>query len=587
MGLIQKAYETYDALADQYVGNYDEKEVMAPVSHIITSADIQITLDLEGRFISAEAIDKDEPKIIIPATEKSAGRTSGAEPHPLCDQVGYLSGEDARKKELYIAQLKDWVKHEPHPTLKAVLAYAEGGTITDDLTRAGLLQWDDTGKIRNNKMLIRWRILGSPVPDCWKDQSLFKSFIRYYRLLHETDEKNICMLNGQLSRTASQHPKGIVAQYGNAKLISANDLTGFTYRGRFTADNQALTLGYEASQKAQAALRWVIANQGITCEGRTFVCWNPQGIKVPSEDRPFLLQDDDPVTEASDYYYRLRDTLRGWQTKLPPDSSVVIAAFDAATPGRLALTYYNELYGSDFLERLYAWDASCCWWNGQFGIQSPALFNIISFAFKAKLDERPFGQNKDKTQLLKQHMQRLIACRVEGADMPLDIVRGLAAKCHNLQLYDNPLREKLLFTACAVIHKYYTDKKEELSLSLEPERKDRSYQYGRLLAVLEKAEQDTYDRNETRITNAIRMQPMFVRNPLHTSCIIIDQLKKAYYPKLHPAVRLQYERIIGEILNVISDCPKDSQGEALADSYLLGYYLQKKELYSKQNRKEE
>ena len=44
-------------------------------------------------------------------------------------------------------------------------------------------------------------------------------------------------------------------------------------------------------------------------------------------------------------------------------------------------------------------------------------------------------------------------------------------------------------------------------MALEPEKQDRSYQYGRLLAVLEKAERDTYSSDETREPNAIRMQP--------------------------------------------------------------------------------
>ena len=119
-------------------------------------------------------------------------------------------------------------------------------------------------------------------------------------------------------------------------------------------------------------------------------------------------------------------------------------------------------------------------------------------------------------------------------------------------------------------------------MALEPEKQDRSYQYGRLLAVMEKAERDTYDRDEKRETNAIRMQSVFVKRPAYAAAIIMNQLKTAYYPQLKPGVRTYYERIIGQIMEAISDCGEDENRE-LKESYLLGYYLQKNDLYKGKN----
>ena len=109
-----------------------------------------------------------------------------------------------------------------------------------------------------------------------------KAFIDYYREKRTDTSPSLCMISGELEIPAEQHPKGIVAKYGNAKLISANDSSGFTYRGRFDDPAQAATISYTASQKAHCALRWLVANQGVTFGGRTFLCWNPQGQKVPS-----------------------------------------------------------------------------------------------------------------------------------------------------------------------------------------------------------------------------------------------------------------------------------------------------------------
>ena len=95
------------------------------------------------------------------------------------------------------------------------------------------------------------------------------------------------MVTGKNAPPASQHPKKIINLCANAKLISANDTSGFTYRGRFTDDLQAATMSYEASQKIHSALHWLAATQGVFIGGRTFLCWNPQGIEIPKPQAAF------------------------------------------------------------------------------------------------------------------------------------------------------------------------------------------------------------------------------------------------------------------------------------------------------------
>ena len=89
------------------------------------------------------------------------------------------------------------------------------------------------------------------------------AFICYYQDLKDHDNKEFSMIEGEIKPVAIQHAKGIVSIKGNAKLISSNDSSGFTYRGRFVNDKQAFSISYEASQKAHNALKWLIANQGV------------------------------------------------------------------------------------------------------------------------------------------------------------------------------------------------------------------------------------------------------------------------------------------------------------------------------------
>lgn len=600
MGLMEQAYGTYCAMEKRYVGIYGEAtEPLVPISHQIINADIEITLNEAGDLLNACMIAKKNAAITAPLTEQSSGRTGDTTcAHPLCDQVRFLTPQYPQKYEAYLTQLHQW-ENSPysHPKLHAIARYVEKGTILKDLAEYGLIALDEDGFPIKEKQVVCWRVESGEEDEtsaCWKDKSLFQAFIDYYASTKQ-EAPVFCMVSGTYAVPASQHPKKIINfnSCANAKLVSANDTSGFTYRGRFTADAQAMTMGYETSQKIHNALHWLVATQGVPIGNRTFLCWNPNGIELPKPRAAFMRGNGEKQIKYSDYRKALSETLRGWKETIPADAKAIVAAFGAATSGRLAVTYYSELIATDFLERLYNWDAACCWANGFYGIQSPSLYQIVDCAFGT------VRKNKDRTNLetddrLKgQQLQRLLACRVDKQKMPNDIRQAVAGKASNLQIMDVQLRNKVLFTACAVLRKYYYDWYQEVwDMALEPEKKDISYQYGRLLAVFEKIERDTYNKDESREPNAIRMQSVFANRPQYASCIIWEQLKKAYYPKLKPSARGYYDYLIGQIIAQISDFPNGEQNKTLRDTYLMGYYLQRNALYTsntdnKENHQEE
>ena len=304
MGLMQRAVETYDCMEKAgYVGKLREgHEVLAPVSHWVKSADIEITIDDAGTFVTARRME--EEKIIIPVTEDSLGRsgtTAKMKPHPLCDQLKYIAAEE----NYYIPQLASWAESPcSHPKVRAILRYVEKQSIIQDLTQSGILKWNKKGEIDDYSATICWRVIGMGEQSgpCWMDSSLIQSFISYYAFLQSGQEEALCMISGDIAVTAKQHAKGIVSNYSNAKLISANDKDGFTYRGRFMDESQAETISYRASQKAHNALHWLISEQSVSlkCGGRIFLCWNPQGKPLfhPGRPGPKLKKQQ---TEPSDY----------------------------------------------------------------------------------------------------------------------------------------------------------------------------------------------------------------------------------------------------------------------------------------------
>ena len=270
MSIWQRAVETYDCHSDSVGKSFDNHVTLMPISHIIQNAQIEILLDEYGKFKEAldVAKDKKNTKTIIPATERSAGRV-GDTPcaHPLSDQLRYIATYMPERHESYLNQLRAWAESEfSHPKVRAILAYVESGTIVDDLADENIIELDESGKplSKYDKSLIRWRVMNTGDNDaCYKDTSLFDAFIGYYSSLQNKAPKKLCMISGKDERITESHPKGTVASAYGAKLISANDSSNFTYRGRFTDSQQAATIGYETSQKAHNALAWVAANQGI------------------------------------------------------------------------------------------------------------------------------------------------------------------------------------------------------------------------------------------------------------------------------------------------------------------------------------
>jgi len=573
MGLFQKAVETYEYL-NELAGKVTEgKALFAPIYHTVTKSQIEISLDPSGQFVDAE---KNEISIIIPVTEASANR-AGIKAylftHPLCEQMKHLT----RNPSFYLPQLKQWIdSNSSHPKLAPVYQYVQMGTIENDLVSSGIEY--------NGNDLVRWRIIGlnDALPSaCWEDPSLYQAHIRHTQEMNTDAVNDLCLITGRISPLADKHPKTIVPFQANAKLISSNDETNFTFRGRIADAREAATISQEATQKAHNALRWLVADQGVSFGGRTFLCWNPQGKKVASATGPFMRRST-PLIKPSDYREALHETLLGYRSELAAKDGVVIAAFDAATPGRLSVTYYNELLGSDFLDRLHDWEEYCCWINGPFGIQSPSLFQIACSAYGVQRKDKSGTKLVVDDRILRQQMQRLISCRIDKAQIPYDLVKSLVDHASSPQSYEEDQWRRILFTTCAILNKYDHDKKGMKEMDWSLDRKDRSFQFGRLLAAMERVEADYYYKTqEERQTSAIKAMSDFRQRPWNTYERINRHLLQAYIPRIDDYQRRRYAQLKDEIVTILSQFPASELNKPLSDAYLMGYDLQHAAFFEK------
>ena len=100
MSWMQKLFETYEACSQnpafvdppQAENGGKEAPALMPVSHTSQQAHIHVVIDGAGNFVRAELLPL-KMQFIIPATEDSAGRTSGDSPHPLDDKIHYCANK--------------------------------------------------------------------------------------------------------------------------------------------------------------------------------------------------------------------------------------------------------------------------------------------------------------------------------------------------------------------------------------------------------------------------------------------------------------------------------------------------------------
>lgn len=609
MSWASKLQQTYDNNLHM-VGKETDDVMLAPLAHMNARAQIEVLINLDGSFLRASKIDKEDEVTMIPVTESSAGRASGIAPHPLCDTLSYIAGDycdyvsdkeaekSSEKFDSYIKELKNWKEStKSHDVVRAVYYYLSNKTLIKDLIHSDIVKLDQDGKLSNEKIngvayekvIVRFQVTGGEVDNTYlvgKDASLFQAYVEYY-VSSMDGLKEMCYLSGKMQTIATNHPKGIVSSNYGAKLISANDSQGFTYRGRFEKPEEASVIGYDTTQRVHNTLTWLVKKQGISfgnTEKRTYVCWNPIGKRVPEIELDFDVYDgeeEDSYTEES-YKMKLYKTLEGYKNELIDNDDIIVIGLDAATTGRLSITYYNELSASDFLNRIELWYEECSWYfniyhNDKFKIlvQSIRIRDIVRCAYGT--EQGKFLEVNDR--IMKEQSQRLIHCMLNRKPISYELVHAIYNKASIPTAYSRGNWEKILSTACALIKKYKSEKMKggHISMTIDFENRDRSYLFGRLLAVLERVERSTYERGEKREPNAIRLWNAYVNHPGKTWQTLEDLLVP-YYAKLMPGSRSYYKNIIGEIISKLEQEDMHSLNRKLDENYLIGYYLQRMEL---------
>ncbi len=643
MSWMAKLYETYEQglLLDLPL----DKRLM-PVSHTIQNAHVNISIDIEGNFLAAKILEKTQ--IFLPATESSAGRSSGEAPHPLADKIQYVAKDyefyGGKKKayfESYRQQLEAWCDSEfSHPKAIAVLRYIKKGTVVKDLIDSAVLhisnknelltRWLDTeidpplifkvlpkeaGELDQGNALIFWSVetAGDPESNTWQSEDLQKSWINYD--LANGGKVGFCYVIGEHHALAINHPAKLRHTGDKAKLVSANDLGGYTFKGRFTDSDksivdqgyQSVGISFEVTQKAHNALRWLITRQGSRNGDQVIVAWAVSGKALfdPTQDSWAMFSEETPgnfdylsseplqdvdnnIDFGQSFAVKLNKYIAGYKTIFSATENIVIMALDSATPGRMGITYYAEMFAHEFIDKVACWHKDLAWFqrhkqeipNGNKKPRSRVIWPVGAPAPKI-IWEAVYG--KTLTDTLKKNLaERILPCIVEGKPIPFDIVNHCIKRASNPNGSEHWEWETCLGIACSLYKGHYCrhpdlKKRRTYRMGLDETYRERDYLYGRLLAVAEKIEQVALNiAGENRATTAERMMQRFADRPFVTW----RNIELALRPYMHrlknsrAGFLVNRQKDLDAILNAF-EIEEFKSDKPLTGEFLLGFHAQR------------
>jgi CRISPR-associated protein Csd1 len=596
---------------------------LLPIYHICNNACVTVLLDGRGNFITAESVDKKakDRQTCMPCTETCAARTSGDAAYPLCDKLEYVAGDYApyvssekqwkkdKKHEMYVHDLGLWCSSSfgteiTKAKIKAVYTYVQKNTLMSDLKNAGIFTEDGsdgTQKAADLSDFVRWQveIPGDTHSDLWTDKDVQESWIAYYDSFSDR-KTGLCYADGREEKIADLHPAKIRNSGDKAKIISANDDTNYTFRGRFTSSGQACQISSLATQKAHNALRWVIGEQGERfSDGLTVVTWNRAGKKLPFLGESSLDLEKEDIGETSTMYQTaqafaesMNKRLTGYygDGKEQNTRCIMLMVLNAATPGRMSILQYRELERADLIKNLDHWYGNLVWHTCYWQSDDPAdrknkkgsYMYTIGTPSPKTIAQTAYGEHV-RDELIGKTVQRILPCITDSQPVPSDIETQCVKSASNLFVIDSyGKREQVLCTACAV-YKYnqFTRYKEEFKLALEEDRKDRDYLYGRLLAAAQQLENAALRKMDAdRETNAVRYMQRFALFPAETWRMLYEKKLPAYRRHLEPGLAAWFEQKIQDI-TALFKTEDFMSNKPLTGEYLLGYQCQLKDFRKK------
>ncbi|MDY3006048.1 type I-C CRISPR-associated protein Cas8c/Csd1 [Anaerococcus sp. AGMB00486] len=618
MSLLQVLYNSYEyAEKNKMVDKLDGSDVILPMYHEKKKSDgkniISVKIDKKSNIIDANFLEKNEI-IVFPITEDSVARSSGVAPHPLVDNGAYLFDKDSKKEEAYKKQLEEWIDYSEDDFLKIIYNFISKDDsfklIVDKfynhyvIGKGVKIEYKKEGEKKAktfdfSKVFFTFVIEdydGIKDISVSENKKLHEAYIKYVKYSNENDEekeKIICNISGKEDYLCTKHRPLM----GTARLISQITASDENYLGRFSNPDQTIEIGTDSSQKIHLMAKYLLSSKKTSVwlgSNSYLVNWFSDDIKNDSKlnlnSSVFkIIKTITPI--GTDTSKDIGESFLKGKILFSDSSKYYVAIFDKVSNGRSAAKYFKEMDTSILKENLGKWQNKYYWFSynkelDEEVVFTPSPYNILVSAYGIERDST-LKIASDK--FLQSQLQIIISSIVEGKDISDNIEKALENNLKQRQRYDKTWNR---MKNCAMAILRY---KEDIDTNmLDRENKDRSYLYGRLLAIYERIEKSCFDKDDDiRVSNAEKLWTSYINNPVLISTrlrnmimpyhnkLMINENKRGIYFKLKNEMR--------EVINLIDEnynYKKQSSNIPLGPGFMFGYEAQMKDIFTKKSNRE-
>lgn len=621
---LLKAYEKAEeiGLVDRQIGENDP--VLLPLYHTSLKSNgsniILIKLNKDGTFYKAEFM-PDNQTIIFPVTSDSVARSgSNPPPHPLVDKLSYYVQEVSQSQnDEFHNQLANWISLCKEDEVKDYLTKIQRFILRTDFLKIVLdslfgesyqrenlkvTYQDSNGKSKTVDLsacfiefsIVQYHGLKDESVTTYKE--LHQSFISFVRALQ--DNMGVCNISGRNETITNKH-RGLM---GNAKVISVSN-KGEAYKGRFKEREDVFSVGYETSEKIHLMIKYLLENNNSSTwlgSSQYLINWfsddlaNKSQLDIVKPEFDSLFEDEDDDLEDSSQLIRpnavnqeIGSSFLKGRKLFGNDATYYIAILNKTSNGRIALKYFRQLQVSQLLMNLENWQDTYSWEartkSGIYKQKTPNFNEIINAAYGV---DRGRYLELDNDSFRSDQYQQLVTALIDGKAIPNTIVKKLEANIKHRQNYPK-CWHSLQQVSLAVLHKQYG---REFNPMVDHENTNRSYLFGRLLAIFELMEAQRYrieGSNQERITNAERYWNAYTSQPAKLMMNLANKIKpyeetvklnsRGIYNKL--------EKEREEIISLLSPLMTNKDiNDPLDYQFIFGYYSEKQYFYTKKEKNE-
>lgn len=620
---LLKAYEKAEeiGLVDQQDGH---NPVLLPLYHTSLKSNskniISVKLDQDGSFYKAEVM-ADNQTIVFPVTANSVARSgSNPAPHPLVDKFSYYVSEaNQTQYDDFHKQLANWIDYCDEGEVKGFLTKIQRFILQTDFLssilqslygdyyqREGLkiTYSDSDGKNKTVDLSAYFLEFSIVQFHGFKDESvtsykeLHQSYISFVRA--NQDNLGTCNISGRTEQITNKH-RGLM---GNAKIISVSN-KGEAYKGRFKEREDVFSVGYETSEKIHLMIKYLLENKNSSTwleSSQYLINWfsddlaNESQLDIVKPEFNELFEDSEDERDSLVFIKPNKENkkigssfIKG-QKLFSNDAMYNIAILNKTSNGRIALKYFRQVQVSQLLKNLETWQENYSWEaktkSGNYKLRTPTFNEIINAAYGI---DRERYLELDNDSFKSDQYQQLVTALIDGRLIPNTIVKKLEDNIKQRQKYSKHWYQ-VQQVSLAVLQKQYG---REFTPMLDHQETDRSYLFGRLLAIYELFETQGYaldGSSQERITNAERYwnaytgQPAKMMNHLENKIKPYEEVLKLN----RPGIWHKLERERKEIIQLLTPLyAKKEFTQPLDYKFIFGYYAEKQFYYTKQTKENE